>query len=185
MSKRLIIIVAGLALCQALWGQKLQLSTNAVGWMSLGTINIQADYAVDRHWTVGLTGKYNPFIFDKDGGESQMQLKQASVSASARWWPWHVFSGWWLCGRLQWQAYNMGGIISPRTEEGHKYGAGISAGYTYMISKRWNVDFGLGLWGGMKNYVVYTCPKCGDRVNDGIKSFVMPNDVLISIGYVF
>lgn len=185
MNRKLLVFIMGLVVCQALWGQKFQLGTNAIGWLSFATINIQGDYAVDRHWTVGLGGKYNPFVFPKDGGESQMQLKQASLSASARWWPWHVFSGWWMCGRLQWQAYNMGGIISPRTEEGHRYGAGLSAGYTYMLSKHLNMDFGLGFWGGVKDYTVYACPKCGTKVNEGVGGFILPNDIIISIAYVF
>lgn len=185
MSKNCVLVIAGLVICQALCAQKLQLGTNALGWMTFGTINLQGDYAVQRHWSVGLNGKYNPFIFEKDGGASQMQLKQASLAASARWWPWHVFSGWWVCGKLQWQVYNMGGVISEKTEEGHKYGAGLSAGYTYMINRHWNMEFGLGMWGGMKNYTVYSCPKCGTRESDGIKSFILPNDIMISVAYVF
>lgn len=178
-------MVMGLLCWQALFAQKFQVQTNAVAWMSLGTINARMEYGVDRYWSVGVGGKFNPFVFPKDGGQDQMQLKQRSAALYARWWPWHVYSGWWLSGQIQWQEYNMGGIISPRTEEGQRYGGGLSAGYCYMISPHLNLDMGLGFWGGIKDYVVYECPKCGKRVASGIKSFVMPTDVMLSISYVF
>ncbi len=61
----------------------------------------------------------------------------------------------------------------------------MSAGYTLLIHKSLNVDFGLGLWGGIKKYSVYACPKCGVVESEGAKGFVMPNDVIISLVYVF
>lgn len=186
MNRRMILLmVLALLCCRRLDAQKLQLSTNTVGWMSLGTANLQFDYAVERRWTVGLNVKYNPFTFKRDSGASQMQLRQRSVAAFARWWPWHVYSGWWVTGKLQWQEYNMGGLISPRTEEGNRFGAGITAGYSFMLGEHWNVELGMGLWGGMKKYTVYACPTCGLRLDEGSKTFVMPNDLIVSFGYVF
>ncbi len=168
-----------------LWAQKLELSTNAVSWMAFGTINIQADYALAQHWTVGISGKYNPFTWDTNGGEKQMQFKQRSLAAHGRWWPWHVYSGWWISGKVQWQEYNVGGIISDTTEEGQRYGGGLAAGYSYMVNRHLNVDFGLGFWGGMKRYTVYSCPRCGIRIQEGVKSFILPNDLIVGLSYVF
>lgn len=171
--------------CIPSFAQKFQVSTNAIGWASLGTANVQLDYAVGRKWTVGLDARYNPFSFKRKGDWDRMQLKQRSLSAMARWWPWHVYSGWWVAGKFKWQEYNMGGIVSARTEEGNRFGAGISAGYTMMLGEHWNVEFGAGLWGGLKKYKVYACPKCGLKLEDGNKTFIMPNDVAISFAYVF
>jgi len=169
--------------------QKFQIGTNAATLACLGTLNAQIDYAFDQHWSVGVTGKYNPFTFSKpssDGVESPtMQLRQRSVAALARWWPWHIYSGWWVAGKAQWQEYNAGGIVSQETEEGQRYGGGLVAGYTHMLSKHLNMEFGLGVWGGMKQYTVYECPTCGRKVSEGSRPFVMPSDIIISVGYVF
>lgn len=165
--------------------QKLQVSTNAVGLACLGTFNAQIDYALSQHWSIGAAGKYNPFSYDGGVADSGVQLRQRSLSAVARYWPWHIYSGWWLCGKVQWQEYNMGGLLSEQTEEGQRYGAGITAGYTHMLSEHFNIEFGLGVWGGMKNYTVYACPTCGTKKDGGVKSFVMPNDVIIALSYVF
>lgn len=177
-------MIMGLALGQALWGQKWQLGTNAVGWAAFGTMNIQMEYALGKSWTLGLQGKYNPFEYKKSD-ESQMQFKQRSAAAYARWWPWHVYSGWWLCPRIMWQEYNTGGILDQKTEQGQRVGAGISAGYTYMLAKHWNIEFGLGLWGGAKFYTLYSCPRCGDILSSGVGSFILPNDFVVGVSYVF
>lgn len=164
--------------------QRFQLSTNTVDYACLGTLNAEFDYALSRHWSLGIGGRYNPFSFPRDGG-NRMQLRQRSLGLNARWWPWHIYSGWWLSGKAQWQEYNMGGVISDKTEEGQRYGGGITAGYSYMVNRHLNLDFGLGVWGGRKRYTVYACPECGTRLESGTKTFILPNDVLIALSYVF
>ena len=79
----------------------------------------------------------------------------------------------------------MGGIFTPDTEEGYMYGGGLSGGYTYMINAHLNVDFGLGMWAGARKFTVYSCPRCGRKVKNGIGAFVLPNDLLIALTYVF
>lgn len=176
-----------LLLCGSAFAQKLQVSTNTIGWMCLGTLNAEVNFAVHRHWSIGLSGRYNPFSFgDRSNPDARtFQMKQRCVSASARWWPWHIYSGWWLAGKAQWQEYNMGGILSQQTEEGNRYGAGLTAGYSHMISRHFNVEMGLGFWGGVKEYTVYACPTCGTRLEGGIKSFILPNDIVVAFSYVF
>lgn len=183
-SKKILVLVLSFQTLSA-FGQKMQVSSNAVGLACLGTLNAEFNYAVSQHWSVGLSGKYNPFTFGDDIGGRQFQLRQRSAAAHARWWPWHVYSGWWLSASARWQEYNMGGILSESTEEGERYGGGLSAGYSHMISPHLNIEFGLGMWGGVKRYTVYACPKCGVKLEEGRKSFVMPSDLIIAVSYVF
>jgi hypothetical protein len=79
----------------------------------------------------------------------------------------------------------MGGLVSRETEEGDKVGLVLSAGYTYMISKHFNVEFGIGVWGGRAWYRRFSCPVCGLTVKDGKKWFLFPDDFMISLAYVF
>ena len=150
----------------------------------LGTINLHADYALAQHWTVGAEGRYNPFTFN-GREDNQFQMRQRSIAAVGRWWPWHVYSGWWVAAKARVQEYNMGGIISQETEEGMRYGGGLSAGYAHMISDHFNLEMGLGFWAGMKEYTVYACPTCGQKLSEGVKSFILPGDLMISLSYVF
>ena len=165
--------------------QKQSLSTNLVDYALLGTLNAEASFSVSQHWSLTAGVKYNPFTFHKGDSRRQFQLRQQSYSLGARFWPWHSFSGWWLAARLRYQEYNYGGILSREAEEGDRVGAGLSAGYTYMISKHFNMEFGLGAWSGISWYRRYSCPSCGLTVDDGRKWFLLPDDVIISFAYVF
>ena len=64
-------------------------------------------------------------------------------------------------------------------------GAGLYTGYTYMLSSHFNVEFGVGLWGGIDHYRVYSCPRCGLTVDQGKTGFILPDDIMISFVYVF
>ncbi len=163
--------------------QQWAMSTNLAGWAGFGTMNVEAAYSPAQHWTVDAGVKYNPFTFGKD--DSQFQQRQQTWWAGARWWPWHSYAGWWVSAKLQYQEYNVGGLVSDKTEEGDKVGLGATAGYTYMLGPHLNLEFGLGLWSGWKWYTVYACPKCGMTVDGGKKAFVLPNDFMISISYIF
>jgi hypothetical protein len=129
--------------------------------------------------------RYNPFTFRKGDPGRQFQCRQQSYSLGVRMWPWHIWSGWWFAAKLRYQEYNVGGISGPETREGDRAGIGLYSGYTYMISNHFNIEFGLGLWGGLDAYSRYDCPVCGIREDSGRKGFVLPDDVLIALVYVF
>lgn len=185
MIKKCIMIAALSLQLLPSFGQKMQISANAIGLACLGTLNAEVDYAVSQHWSFGISGRFNPFTYREGEDGGQFQLRQRSVAAVARWWPWHVYSGWWLSGNARWQEYNMGGLVSQSTEEGRRYGGGLTAGYSHMLSPHFNLEFGLGMWGGVKHYTVYACPKCGVKLEEGSGTFIMPSDMIIAISYVF
>lgn len=165
--------------------QNVSVSTNLLDYASLATLNVEASYAVAQHWSLVAGARYNPFTFHKGDADSQFQYRQQSYALGARFWLWHSFSGWWMSAKTRYQEYNQGGIISDVTEEGDRVGMSISAGYTYMLSRHFNLEFGLGAWGGMSWYRKYSCPVCGLTVDVGRKWFLLPDDVMISVAYVF
>lgn len=171
--------------CHAARSGGFSVSVNLLGYAWLGTLNAEASYAFDRNWTVNAGAEYNPWTFNASDRSRQFQSRQQSYSAGVRFWPWHVYSGWWISGKAIYQEYNMGGIISRRTEEGDSAGAGFSAGYTHMLGKHFNIEFGAGFWTGVKWYTVYSCPTCGRTLDSGVKAFILPRDISISFSYVF
>ncbi len=181
--RRALLLAAVLltgAVCSA---QRLSVATNLVDYADFGTLNVEGDLAVGRRWTLVAGAKYNPYLFRPD--TEPLSARQRLVAAGARFWPWHVFSGWWLGGKVQYQEYNRGGIRSAGTEEGDRYGAGLSAGFSYMLHPHLNVSVGAGLWAGYQRYVAYSCPVCGMTEETGEKTFLLPNDLLLSLSYVF
>ena len=184
---RRLVVTALLAVLSsfAMYAQKLSVATNLIDYACLGTLNVEVSYTMSQHWSLTAGIKYNPFTFHKGDADRQFQNRQQSYALGVRYWPWHSLSGWWVSGRVRYQEYNMGGLVSRETEEGDKVGLGLSAGYTYMISRHFNVDFGVGCWGGRAWYRRFSCPVCGMTVKDGRKWFLLPDDLMISFAYVF
>lgn len=164
--------------------QRFSISTNLLDYACLGTFNSEFSYSVSRYWSITCGAEYNPFTYRK-GQENQLQLRQRSLSIGARIWPWHTWSGWWMAGKIRYQEYNYGGIISRQTEEGDRAGVGLYAGYTYMVSPRFNLEFGLGGWTGLDRYSRYSCQQCGLTEKAGHRWFILPDDIMIALVYVF
>ena len=165
--------------------ERFALSTNLLGYAQLGTMNVEASYAVARKWSLTAGMRYNPFTYNKGDVDNQFQYRQQSYSVGARLWPWHTWSGWWFAAKARYQEYNMGGIISPETSEGDRAGLGLYFGYTLMMSRHFNIEFGSGFWAGVDVYRRYSCPICGLTTDEGRKAFILPDDIMVSLVYVF
>ncbi len=183
--KKIILLVLSLAaVCSpVLYGQQFSLSTNFADYADFGTLNLEMSYAVAQHWSLNAGMKYNPFTYNPDG--ETLQKLQRSLSTGARYWPWHIYSGWWFSGAVRYQEYNIGGISSPQTTEGDRFGGGLGLGYTYMLSPKLNLDIGAGFWSGYDAYTTYSCPRCGRKIGEGRKFFVLPSDILLALSYIF
>ncbi len=176
------LLLLGAALPAA--AQRFTVGTDGVGWLALGTLNADASVSVSRHISLHAGASLNPWTYSKNKPEKQLQLRQLSAWGGARWWPWHVYSGWWAGMDARYMVYNMGGIIKRETEEGDAYGARLWGGYSVMLSERWNLDLGVGAWGGWKKYTVYACPSCGVTLEQGGKVFVLP-DARVAFQLIF
>ena len=187
--KRLIYVfflLSGLLSGSRLSGQEMSVSTNMLGYADFGTFNVETSWGFARHWTATAGLRYAPFTFPgREGVADAMQSRQRAASLGARFWPWHIHSGWWVSGKAQWQEFNRGGITSASTSEGDRFGTGLAGGYTYMLSPHFNFELGAGLWAGYELYTTYACPTCGRIVDSGEKVFVLPNDLILGLVYVF
>ena len=181
-----ILILLPLLFCGRAGAQELSLSTNVLGLAELGTMNMEASWGFARHWSANLGVRYNPFTFPgREGVADTMQARQRTVAFGGRYWPWHIHSGWWLAGKAQYQEYNFGGILEAETSEGDRLGGGLTGGYTYMLSPRFNLELGAGIWAGFERFTTYACPECGRVVDRGERTFVLPNELLLGLVYVF
>jgi len=168
----------------------MEISTNLFDWAALGTINLEAAISVSRHFSINVGGKYNPWEFHpKSGPISLIQNKHWMASVGARYWPWYVFSGLWIGAKLQYCDYKETGIWRQAYDQGKALGAGLSAGYTFMISKHFNVELGAGFWGGrLLEHTLYDCPNpsCMDTPREsGPKGFIAVNDINVSLHWLF
>ena len=165
--------------------QQASVSTNLVGLANWGTLNCEASWAVARRWSLTAGLRYNPFTFQGGVDDGTRQFRQRTVAVGTRFWPWHIYSGWWLSAKAQYQEYNIGGFVTPETQEGDRVGAALGGGYTYMLSPHFNLEAGVGVWAGQDWFTLYACPTCGRTLNKGNRTFVMLNEVLLGLTYVF
>ena len=161
------------------------LATNILSWFALGTINLEAQYEVDRHWTIEGKVKYNPWTFNKNV-EGQFQMSQRGFAMGGRWWPWYAFAGWWIGADAQFKNYRVGGMPWHKTpEEASAVGASLGFGYSVLVTKWFNLDFGISGWGGYKNYTQYEDSRFLTPVKTGNKWFIAPNDITVSAVFIF
>ena len=122
------------------------LSLNLVDYARLGTVQGSIQYGISRRVSIDAAARVN--------------RRSQTFSAGARWWPWYIYSGWWVKGLAQ---------IENREEA---YGAGLSLGYSLLLSRWLNLDLGIGGWGGRKG--------TGDR-----SWFLAPNEITAALMFVF
>ena len=153
--KKILLCVLFSFVCLGLWAQRYSVATNLVEWGNLGTINGEAGVSVSRHLSLHAGFRYNDWLFRKSDPddrledpfgdeETQFQNKKQAYALTLRWWPWHIYSGWWGYVRGQYMEYNRGGLIRHSADEGDAFGFGVGVGYTYMLHKNWNIEFGAG-----------------------------------------
>lgn len=65
-------------------------------------------------------------------------------------------------------------------------GAGIAYGYTWALSKHWNLEAEIGLGYVFSKYDQYECEKCGEKVKDNkTHNYVGPTKAALNLVYVF
>ena len=185
MKRICFLIILLLSLASEASAQDWSVATNLLDYVNLGSINAEASVATGRHISINASARVNPWTFQKGDPAKQMQNRHQTYAGGVRYWPWHIYSGWWISGMIQYQEYNRGGIISQKTEEGDAYGMSAGAGYSLMLHEHLNLDFGFSFWSGQKTYITYACPSCGRIIDKGSKWFIMPNEIKVSIAYIF
>ena len=153
--KRWLLLAALLGAAQVALAQRFSAGTNLADYAQYGTLNAEASMAVARRWSLHAGAKYNPFLYHRRDG-LPLTSRQQVYAVGARFWPWNVYSGWWLSARTQYQEYNRGGISSQETQGG-----------------------------GYDRYTVYSCPVCGFTEETGERKFLLPNEITLSLVYVF
>lgn len=183
--KKIYIILSLIILPLLASAQQWSVGVNALDLANVGTLNIEASVAASRHISVNASARVNPWTYGTKEGQKQKQHREQIYAAGIRYWPWNIYSGWWFGAKAQFMEYNWGGFTRKETEEGNAYGMGLSAGFTWMLHEHINLELGAGFWGGYKTYTVYYCPKCGRIIDGGQKWFIMPNEAILSLVFVF
>lgn len=152
---------------------KFALGANLGGLLSGATVSVEASAGVSRHLSIDAVARYNPWF---------EASRQRSVAFGTRWWPWYVYSGWWVSGKARYQEFN---TVEELSTEGDRYGGSLSVGYSRLLGKHFNLDVGFGMWGGYESYSVYECETCGSIREQGENYFLRADEFIIALTYIF
>ncbi|MBR5275372.1 MAG: DUF3575 domain-containing protein [Bacteroidales bacterium] len=183
------LIIAALLLLSGhfsnIWAQKVALSTNLLDWTNLGTANMEASLSVSQHLSFVVGGHYNPWSYQTPKGYDVIN-QQTTGYIGMRYWPWYVYSGWWFEAIARYSSFRKAGLWRPALEESQSVGGGLTFGYTIMLHEHLNIEFGAGIWGGRHfDYSLYECPRCMELRERSPRNFIAPEDISISIMYIF
>lgn len=144
---------------------------------ALGSLNIEASGAISGNVSLHLPLMWAPFRFKEN-----IKLKIIALQPGARWWFWHVYSGFFAGTYATYTRFNAG-IYSFR-HDGYAAGISICTGYTRMLTRRWNIEIELG--GGLfyTNYDLFVNELCGEYLNTISALKLVPSKANISFVYI-
>lgn len=189
--KQFIALVAGILLFfsfQSAMAQKVALKTNLAYWSVMGSPNLELELAMSDKLTMELGGGFNLWNF----GENK-KIKHWLAQPEIRYWFCEAFNGHFLGLHIHGGMHNIGNWDIPigrlknfkdHRYEGYFYGAGLSYGYQWVVSPRWN--FGLSIGGGWANihYRKYDCASCGALKGEDDYKYFGVTRATISLIYI-
>lgn len=163
----ILVMCALLSLSQTLSAQRLAVKTNLLYDAALSP-NLGLEAAVAPRWTIDLSGNLNAWNFSDN-----RKWKHYLIQPEVRYWLCESFNGHFFGLHLHGGAFNFGNVdtvvnlfgdTSSERHEGWYYGAGLSYGYQWLLSRRWNLELSLGVGYVGSDYDVYECAVCGDHL---------------------
>ena len=161
-------------------GQSVALRTSGVLWATL-TPNIELSYVVNEHFTAHLPVQYNPFVF----GENS-RIQQLTFMPGARYWFKLAHARYFVSAYAIASRFHMGGWFDNLYRyDGHCYGLGVGGGYSWILSKCFNIEAELGVGTAYASYDKCFWPKNSKLYSHekGIRIFPAKFDV--SLVYFF
>lgn len=131
----------------AMNAQMIAVKSNVV-YDATATLNVGAEYAINKMFSVDLSGNYNGWDIKSDGTSWQHYLVQPEF----RYWMRESFNGHYFGVHGIYAGYEIARMEIPLMDfegryiyDGSAYGGGLSYGYQLYITPRINIEFSLGV----------------------------------------
>lgn len=160
------------------WAVKTNLLYDATTTMNLGM-----EFKLGRKLTLELPVSYNPWTF-----RDNTKLKHLTVQPELRYWLCESFYGHFFGFHGHYALFNAGNVnfIPPLEDyryQGYLWGAGISYGYHWLLSKRWSLEATIGIGYARITYDKYQCETCGEFIESGKTNYFGPTKAGITLIY--
>ncbi|MCD8044225.1 MAG: DUF3575 domain-containing protein [Tannerellaceae bacterium] len=170
---------------------RIGIKTNLLYWATT-TPNLSLEYAFSERITLDVSGSYNPWQFGSR--EKNKKIKHWTVQPEVKYWLCEKFNGSFLGLHAHYGRFNAGGVklpfdiwkgLSGQRYEGYLTGGGISYGYQWYLSSRWNLEAEFSFGYAYVNYKEYECRRCGDYIGRNHHHYFGPTRVGVSLVYFF
>lgn len=166
--------------------QDIGIKTNTAYWATT-TPNLGLEIGLGKRSTFELAGGFNPFKF-----ADSKRVKHWLIQPEFRYWTCERFNGHFFGLHGHGSQFNVGGWDIPvgrldafkdRRYQGYLYGGGLSYGYQWVMSPRWNFELSLGAGYARIHYEEYPCQNCGTMLDEGDYDYFGVTKAAVSLIY--
>lgn len=169
-------------------GSVVGIKTNIPYW-GTATMNLGAEVRLARHWSFDAEVGLNPFDGKHGDGSYGKSLKHLRVHPELRYWFCETFYKHFIGLHVPYLLYNISDIKILGTEDerhqGWGTGVGISYGYSWILSKHWNVEATVGVGYLYLESDKYPCANCGSKIETVKKHYFGPTQAAVNLIYQF
>ena len=155
------------------------------------TLNGGVEVKFSPKWTGDLSANLNAWTVN------DRRWKHWLVQPEVRYWFCEAFSGHFVGAHLLGGQYNWGNLNMPFSflgtdfgklkdyrYQGWMAGAGIAYGYSWILSRHWNIGAEIGLGWVYTRSDVFECDDCGQRIRRDVPhNYVGPTQIAINLIY--
>ena len=172
--------------------QNVGLKTNLL-YDALLSPTVGVEVGVAPKWTVDLSGTLNAWTVNDH------RWKQWMVQPEGRYWFCQRFAGHFVAAHALGGQFNFGNIdadfkflgtdfskLKDERYQGWMAGAGVAYGYSWILTRNWNIEAELGIGWVYSRYDVYRCADCGKKIRENEShNYFGPTKVAVNLIYVF
>ena len=158
----------------------------------IGTLspNLYGEVGLGKKTSLEFGGGINKW--NQDGSfEDNKKLVHWFLKPEFRYWLCERFNGHFFGLHAFYGQYNIGGYDIPIVDfekefryEGDAIGGGISYGYHWIWSKRWGMEFNIGVGVAYLDYIKSDCDKCSPPLGEYTKTYFGPTSAGIKLVYL-
>ncbi|MGI6073848.1 MAG: DUF3575 domain-containing protein [Fermentimonas sp.] len=178
------------ALClTSVQAQKVGVKTNFAYWGAAASPNLAMELGLSNKSTLEVGAGFNLWEFNDN-----KKAKHWLVQPELRYWFCEKFNGTFIGLHAHGAQFNIGNWDIPvgrldkfkdHRYEGYLYGGGISVGYQWILSPRWNFETSIGGGYARIEYDKYPCGTCGTKLDDGHYNYWGVTKAAVSLIYFF
>jgi long-subunit fatty acid transport protein len=194
MNKRILfVLLAFIGFISPAMAQKVAVKTNLL-YDATSTINLGTEFGLSPKWTLDVSANYNPWTYSNN-----KKWKHWLVQPEARYWFCNKMMGHFIGFHTIAGSYNIGNVnavfkflgtdfskLKDYRYEGWFVGAGVAYGYSWVLSKHWNLEAELGIGYTYSKSDKFECASCGEKMEDDkTHHYVGPTKAALNLVYVF